>query len=119
MCALARDDVPLACARCCDADILGGIGPSSTFVDDTGTPITGVNNRNIEAGLGVIYDVDEGLGVYDDDFTAYPHRASLDVYYQKTTTWIVTPRVRGCGCDRNTPSSGLSIYLSNKLLGLG
>ena len=73
------------------ADILGGMNPSDVFIDEQGRSImTSPDHNN---GLGEIYDIDNGEGTFASDLAGYTGPA-ITPYYTKTTTWIISPRVR-------------------------
>ncbi len=64
------------------ADVLGGLRPSPVFIDEFGQSV--LNAHNASSGVGTIYVIDNGAGGV---------QSSLN-HYNKTTTWIVTPKVR-------------------------
>lgn len=57
--------------------------PSPVFIDAYGKSIT---ETYPHGGLGVIFDVDNGGGLDGS--------GGLAPYYNKVTSWIITPRVR-------------------------
>jgi hypothetical protein len=59
--------------------------PSASFVDASGISI--MPDNNMQAGFGIIFTVDSGEG------GVVPDGGSPRPYFDKPTTWIITPRV--------------------------
>jgi hypothetical protein len=84
------------------ADILGGLRPSPVFIDSSGQSI--MSGGSVSPGEGTIYVIDRGSG-------GVPHKSAIP-WYNKTTTWIVTPKVPACAPARARASGAMADSLA-------